>query len=191
MERYETSILSLKFFMTPAEFVEILAEIASELQLNIVLRRVYPTPEILFMEQRITTDIFYEFNPLWVYLTKEKPSKRKVREYNDVSRLGWIEMVVPTFVGNTLVMGNLRGATKWVNKKTKTYQQNPDIAKLYKQVEPNLKRHLSEPVLNLNFQTNQFTPNPNYFYSQGAADFCSRGGVLLDSKNPKMIFLIQ
>ena len=138
---------SLHFFMRPAEFSEIVEEVATKHGLAVILRR-YGLRRHLEIAEVAGTIAMSDGRPAdEIYLSFEAP-RPAVPEVDGLNpaQLGWVSSDVPREVGDILFLAQMAAKSDWWASELGKVLQNPVSLVLFKRIAPAFRRRLKRPV---------------------------------------------
>lgn len=169
---------NLLFFMTPAEFSAILAEVCLKLGLVPILEGRGDLVEIgTAPGNTVMSDGRVAY---WVYLSTETPYPSMLRP-NDLrpGEWGWVQCDVPRVEGNALLMARVAAKSDWWDSERKQVLENPASIQLFGRIAPHFKKRLKRPVWVYDPRGGPAAPERDVWYSSGVEDWVRSGGELM------------
>ena len=169
----------IHFFMRPAEFSALICEAADKFGLY-VIRWGFGRDRRLELAESQNPIVMSDGTPAQrVFLATEQPDPALI----DPAHLrpgewGWIDSDVPREEEDILYIAQMAAKSDWYDAEREQIMENPASLALFRRIVPAFRRRLKRPVWAYSIQGGQPVAYRDIGYSQGAEEWCRRGGQL-------------
>lgn len=185
------STRTFRFFVRLPEFLDMINELAKNLELYMILYRLMKLPQKLFIKQNdITLKDIQELCIDEIYLSKEKPDIDSVDPTEFApGELGWIHIELPKENNNILYMSDIGVKTNWYDSVKKINFNNENLLPVYNKFTSKIKRNFKFPVRLYNIDNPQeIFVCRGIGFTEAVRNFEKEGGKLMQDGVDKQLF---
>src|SRR5215510_1570836 len=183
----------LQFFMHSSEFWPKFWQMVNTARLNVIFVRLGPTRSLQIVDVENTTVRSDGSVPDWIFLAAARPEIKHL-DANELhpAEWGWVQIDVPRARDDVLLLSTLAGKYEWYDPLDNQTKANKEVIRVFDKLARFLKKRLMKPVWARNLKERSKPQRYNQiWYSSGAADWVSNGGVLQQEGVDNIVFSIQ